>query len=177
VLGNWAPGEFSFDGEHYKLDALDARPKPLQTPHPPLIMGGNAGPRSAALAARFADEYNTPWATLDVVRERREQISAACEAAGRAPVPISVMTAVITGTDEADLRARATRTALFRGLDPDEVLRDPPKGWLVGSVEQVAEQMRALGDAGVSRIMCQHLPHDDIEFVELLGRTVGPLVA
>ncbi len=177
VLGNWAAGEFSFAGEHYQLDALDAKPKPLQTPHPPLIMGGLAGPRSAALAARFADEYNTPWATLEEVRERRDLISAACEAAGRATIPLSVMTAVITGTDDADLRARANRTALFRGLDPEEVLRYPPKGWLVGSVEQVAEQMQALGEAGVSRIMCQHLPHDDIEFVELLGRTVSPLVA
>jgi F420-dependent oxidoreductase-like protein len=177
VLGNWAPGEFSFSGKHYKLDALDARPKPLQTPHPPLIMGGNAGPRSAALAARFADEYNTPWATLDEVRERRELIAATCEAAGRAPIPLSVMTAVITGSDAADLRARAARTALFRDLDPDVVLRDPPKGWLVGTIEQVVEKMHALGEAGVSRIMCQHLPHDDIEFVELLGRSVAPLVA
>jgi F420-dependent oxidoreductase-like protein len=177
VLGNWAAGEFSFDGKHYKLDALDAKPKPLQSPHPPLIMGGNAGPRSAALAARFADEYNTPWATLDEVKQRREQISAACEAAGRAPIPISVMTAVITGSNDADLRARVTRTALFRDLDPDGVLAEPPKGWLVGTVEQVAEKMHALAQAGVSRIMCQHLPHDDIDFVELLGATVGPLVA
>ena len=177
VLGNWAPGEFSFAGKHYKLDALDARPKPLQTPHPPLIMGGSAGPRSAALAARFADEYNTPGSTLEQVRERRQLISAACEAAGRAPIPLSVMTAVVTGTDDADLRARAARTALFRGLDPGQVLRDPPEGWIVGTIEQVAEQMRALGEAGASRIMCQHLPHDDIEFVELLGRAIGPLVA
>jgi F420-dependent oxidoreductase-like protein len=177
VLGNWAPGEFSFAGKHYKLDALDARPKPLQSPHPPLIMGGNAGPRSATLAARFADEYNTPFATLEEVRERKQLISAACEAAGRAPIPFSVMTAVVAGTDDADLRARATRTAAFRDLDPEKVLLDPPKGWIVGTIEQVVEKIRALGDVGASRIMCQHLPHDDIEFVELLGRSVGPLVA
>ena len=61
---------FSFAGEHYRLDGLDAQPQPLQPPHPPLIMGGAAGPRSAALAARWADEYNTPFATLAQVRER-----------------------------------------------------------------------------------------------------------
>ena len=177
VLGNWAPGDFSFSGKHYQLDALDAKPKPLQIPHPPLIMGGRAGPRSASLAARFADEYNTPWATLEELGQRRDAISAACEAAGRAPIPFSVMTAVVTGTDEADLRARATRTALFRDMDPETILDDPPKGWLVGTIEQVAEQMHALADAGVSRIMCQHLPHDDIDFIEILGQTVSPLVA
>jgi F420-dependent oxidoreductase-like protein len=177
VLGNWAPGDFSFSGKHYQLDALDAKPKPLQVPHPPLIMGGKAGPRSASLAARFADEYNTPWATLEELGQRRDAVSAACETAGRAPIPFSVMTPSPTGTDEADLRARATRTALFRDLDPKTVLEDPPKGWLVGTIEQVAEQMHALAQAGVSRIMCQHLPHDDIEFIEILGQTVSPLVA
>jgi F420-dependent oxidoreductase-like protein len=177
VLGNWAPGDFSFSGTHYQLDALDAKPKPLQVPHPPLIMGGKAGPRSASLAARFADEYNTPWATLEELVQRRDAVSAACEAAGRAPIPFSGITAATTGTDEADLLARATRTALFRDLDPETILKDPPKGWLVGTIDQVAEQMHALADAGVSRIMCQHLPHDDIEFIEILGQTVSPLVA
>ena len=59
VHGHWADGPFSFAGEHYRLEALDAQPKPVQQPHPPLIMGGQAGPRGAALAARWADEYNT----------------------------------------------------------------------------------------------------------------------
>jgi alkanesulfonate monooxygenase SsuD/methylene tetrahydromethanopterin reductase-like flavin-dependent oxidoreductase (luciferase family) len=52
VLGNWAQKRFSFDGAHNQLRDLDARPKPVQRPHPPLIMGGSAGPGSARLAAR-----------------------------------------------------------------------------------------------------------------------------
>jgi alkanesulfonate monooxygenase SsuD/methylene tetrahydromethanopterin reductase-like flavin-dependent oxidoreductase (luciferase family) len=56
VLGSWGDSETSFEGEHYRLAGLDAQPKPVQRPHPPLIMGGNAGPRSAGLAVRFADE-------------------------------------------------------------------------------------------------------------------------
>src|SRR5919206_4802272 len=88
--GHWGDGPFSFDGNHYTLEDLDARPKPVQRPHPPLIMGGNAGPRAAALAARFADEYNTVFATPDEVRERRGRIVAACERAGREPIPFSV---------------------------------------------------------------------------------------
>ena len=71
ILGTWSDGPFSFEGEHYRLRDLDAQPKPVQRPHPPLIMGGNAGPRSCALAARFADEYNTVYPTVADVRERR----------------------------------------------------------------------------------------------------------
>jgi alkanesulfonate monooxygenase SsuD/methylene tetrahydromethanopterin reductase-like flavin-dependent oxidoreductase (luciferase family) len=65
VHGQWTESPFSFAGAHYSLDAVDAQPKPVQSPHPPLIMGGKAGPRAAALAARWADEYNTAFATLD----------------------------------------------------------------------------------------------------------------
>ena len=72
--GHWKPGPFSFEGEHYTIEDLTARPLPLQRPHPPLIMGGTAGPRAARLAARFADEYNTVMPTLDEIRERRANI-------------------------------------------------------------------------------------------------------
>lgn len=177
VLGNWGPGPFSFDGKHYQVDALDAQPKPAQKPHPPLIMGGTAGPKVSALAARFADEYNTVWSTPDEIRERKGRIDAACEAIGREPIPFSMMTPTIVGADEADLRARVVRSAEFRGMDADSLLREPPSGWIVGTVEQAAEQISALSEAGVSRIMCQHLPHTDLEFVELLGQTLAPLVA
>src|SRR3954470_6658740 len=56
--GHWHAGPFSFKGTYYELDELRARPLPVQLPHPPLIMGGAAGPRAARLAARYADEYN-----------------------------------------------------------------------------------------------------------------------
>ena len=68
VRGAWADGPFSFAGKHYRLDALDARPKPVQRPHPPVIIGGGAKPRTARLAAQFADEYNTVYATPGRVR-------------------------------------------------------------------------------------------------------------
>lgn len=176
VHGHWAPGPFSFAGKHYQLEALDAQPKPVQQPHPPLIMGGKAGPLAARLAARYADEYNTTFVTPEVARERRERIAAACQAAGRDPLPLSVMTPVIVGSDEAEVRQRARRSARFRSMPEDALSGEPPAGWLIGTVEQVAEQMRALADAGVSRIMCQHQPHDDIEMVQLLGEALAPLL-
>jgi alkanesulfonate monooxygenase SsuD/methylene tetrahydromethanopterin reductase-like flavin-dependent oxidoreductase (luciferase family) len=193
VHGHWAQGPFSFDGMHYQLDRLEAQPKPVQQPHPPLLMGGVAGPLAARLAASYADEYNTVFApsrepssstdALDavytagtVVRDRREKILAACEAAGREPIAFSVMTPTVVGMDEQDLQARAARTAEFRGMDPDVVLAQP-EGWLVGTVDQVAEQLHVLRELGVNRVLCQMLPHDDLDFVAILGQELAPQVA
>jgi F420-dependent oxidoreductase-like protein len=176
VLGNWGDGPFSFEGRKYRVHELDARPKPVQRPHPPLIMGGVAGPRSAALAARFADEYNTTFPSVAEVRERRARIVEACERAGRDPIPFSVMTGVLVGADASELQDRARRLGSKTGRDPDELLSSPPHAWIVGTVDQAAEQLGALRDAGVSRIMCQHLLHEDLEAVALLGRELAPRV-
>ena len=88
---SWTEGPFTFTGRHYTVRDLDAQPRPLQRPHPRLLMGGVAGPRAARLAARWADEYNTAFASPEQVRERKTRIGAACEAAGREPIPFPVM--------------------------------------------------------------------------------------
>jgi F420-dependent oxidoreductase-like protein len=176
ILGSWAEGPFTFAGRHYAVSDLEAQPKPVQRPRPPIVLGGSAGPRSAALAARYGDEYNTVFATPDEIRERRAAVERACEAAGREPLPFSLMTAVLVGSDENELRDRAERLAAMIGADAAAFLAQPPSGWIVGTVEQVAEQMAALRDAGLDRLMCQHLLHDDVEAIELIGRDLPSLL-
>jgi F420-dependent oxidoreductase-like protein len=174
VLGNWGQGPFSFNGQHYRPHELDAQPKPLQRPHPPLIMGGNAGPRSAALAARYADEYNTAFPSIDDVRERKARIERACEQAGRDPLPFSIMTSVVLGADSSDLDARLRRLAEKIGANPDSLAASPPEAWIVGTIDEAAEQLSRRRDAGVSRVMCQQLLHDDLDAVALLGVELAP---
>jgi F420-dependent oxidoreductase-like protein len=169
ILGSWADGPFSFEGQHYTLRALRAEPKPVQRPHPPLIMGGRAQPRSAALAARYADEYNTPFPTLEDVGERRARIEEACAQAGREPLPFSVMAGLVVAADAGGLRDRLRRLSQVRGDGAEAYLDDPPEGWIVGTLDQAAEQLIRFRDAGVSRVMCQQLLHDDLEAVALLG--------
>jgi len=175
VHGSWTAEEpFSFAGAHYRLERLDAQPRPVQRPHPPLIMGGRAGPRSAALAARWADEYNTPFAGRDEVRERMARIGEACERAGREPIPFSLMTGLLVGRDRASLRERAVE---LHGEEASDWLAAPPEAWIVGTVDEVVERLGTLRDAGLRRVMLQHLLHTDLETVELIGRELGPAVA
>jgi F420-dependent oxidoreductase-like protein len=180
VHGSWTEPSFSFSGRFYELEALDAQPRPCQAPHPPLIMGGGARPRSAALAARWADEYNTPFASLEEVRTRKAAVDAACAEAGREPIPFSLMTGFLTGLDREELREKAAALAFAMGepdRDVDGWLASPPDGWIVGTLDEVAERLSALRDAGVARVMLQHLLHTDLGTVELVGRKLVPAVA
>jgi F420-dependent oxidoreductase-like protein len=171
VHGHWADGPFSFSGRHYELRDLDALPKPVQRPRPPLVMGGDAGRRAAALAARWADEYNTAFPTLEDVRERRRRIAAACEAAGREPIPFSVMTGLLVGRDRDELRAR--RRALVERTGIEEL----PESWIAGTLEEALGQLAALREAGAHRVMLQNLLHDDLDVVGLIGRELAPRLA
>jgi F420-dependent oxidoreductase-like protein len=166
VRRSWEPATFDFDGRYYTLTRADPLPKPVQEPHPRLIIGGAAGPRSAALAARWADEYNTVFATPDECRERRQSVVAACAKADRDPITFSLMTGYVVGADRADLRDRAARL----GGGP------LPAGWITGTTDEVVARIKELEAAGVERVMLQHLLHDDLDAVELTGREVIPAV-
>jgi F420-dependent oxidoreductase-like protein len=180
VHGQWSEGDLDFSGRHYRLERCAGLPKPVQRPRPPIIVGGAAGPRTVEAAVRFADEYNTTFANAEACRERRARIDAACERAGRDPASMvfSVMTTCLVGSDRGDLRARVERF-LERGGggDVDAFLRDHDDGWIVGTVEEAAEHLQGLAAAGVERVMLQHLVHEDLEMVEILGRELAPAVA
>jgi F420-dependent oxidoreductase-like protein len=180
VHGTWTQAPFSFSGAHYTLEGLEAQPRPVQEPHPPLLMGGSAGPRGAALAARWADEYNTPFASLAQVRDRKATLDAACREAGREPMPFSLMTGFLVGLDREELREKAAALAYAMGeadRDVDAWLASPPEAWIVGTVEEVVERLAALREAGLARVMLQHLLHTDLETVALIGRKLAPAVA
>lgn len=181
VRGHWAEGRFDFDGAHFRAKELDALPKPVQRPHPPLILGGRGGPRSLRLAARYADEYNGVMATAEELAETRAKLDAACEAEDRDPatLPLSVMTGWLVGADEADLLDRAARLAEWQGetADPKAFLEAQQDAWIVGTAAEAIEQARELEAAGVTRIMAQHLLHRDLDAIALLGSEVIPALA
>jgi F420-dependent oxidoreductase-like protein len=179
VVRSWTEDGFDFEGVHYRLRGARAEPKPVQRPHPPLLLGGSAKPRSAALAARFAGEYNTPFASPAQCRERRRALDEACRVAGRDPetLPLSLMTLTVLAADEGELRDRLARVLELQGdpRDAEDVLAAEHDAWLVGTVEQVAQRLEAYRAAGVTRVMLQHLDHADLDMVGLLPALAGTL--
>jgi F420-dependent oxidoreductase-like protein len=178
VSGQWADGPFSFEGRHYEIKELDALPKPVQRPRPPLIMGGSGGPRSLGLAARWCDEYNTIYRTPSECAELRRNLDEACRREGRDPIPLSLMTGWLAGEDRAELLERAGRLAEWRGQGGggEDLLRELPDSWLAGTLEELTARLGDLAGAGVERVMLQHLLHRDLDAVEQIGRRVAPAV-
>jgi F420-dependent oxidoreductase-like protein len=178
VHRSWTQETFSFDGSHYRLEECRALPRPLQQPHPPLIVGGSGGRGTVEPAVRFADEYNTVSASAEGCRQLRSKLDAACEAAGRDPATLrfSLMTRIFVGSDRAEARERVRR-ALERERDDTDVdayVRENEDAAVIGDVDEVAERLRELERAGVERVMLQHLVHEDLETVELLAAQVRP---
>lgn len=177
VRGHWAAGPFDFDGEYYSARELDALPKPVQEPLP-LILGGRGGPRSLRLAARYADEYNTVMATPEEVADIRRRLDQACEAEGRDPasLPLSMMTGWLVGADRNELIDRASRLSQWKGEDGDgeAFIAGLRESTILGTVDEAVMQLRELEEAGLTRVMGQHLLHRDLEAVALIGTEIGP---
>jgi F420-dependent oxidoreductase-like protein len=181
----WIEHTFDFVGEHYRIEGLDARPKPIQQPHPPLIVGGSAGPRSARLAARWADEYNTIYVTPDEARERRRALDEACQREGRDPATLrfSMMNGFLIGFDREDLRARAHQLADWRGhsdqasADIDNYIAAVAQPWITGTPDEVVARLREYEAAGIERVMLQHHLVQDFDALELIGAHVIPALA
>jgi alkanesulfonate monooxygenase SsuD/methylene tetrahydromethanopterin reductase-like flavin-dependent oxidoreductase (luciferase family) len=132
----------------------------------------------ARLAARFADEYNTLVATNDELKERRDNVRQASVEAGREPLVFSLMTGCVVGRDRAELNDRVGRLQARFGRpgDPDDFVRERRERMVIGTTEEVVERLRELEDLGVQRIFLQHLIHEDVDMVRLLGEQVAPAV-
>jgi alkanesulfonate monooxygenase SsuD/methylene tetrahydromethanopterin reductase-like flavin-dependent oxidoreductase (luciferase family) len=167
---------FPFGTTRSRLDELDRQlpeitrqwtaasevwPKPYQQPRPPVIVGGRAKPRTLAAAVRHADEYNLVFPSLDEARDRARAIAAAAREAGRAPLVVSMMTGCVVGRDDGEVVHRVGR---WRALTNDS--GEPP---LAGTVEEVVSRLRAYEAVGVERVMLQHLDHEDLDMVDVLG--------
>ncbi|GAA3337676.1 LLM class F420-dependent oxidoreductase [Amorphoplanes nipponensis] len=169
IEGLWTtpPGEqYTFTGRHYQVTDSPALPKPVQSPRPPIIVGGGGKKRTPALAARFADEFNAPFAKLEDLPEMFDRVRAASEQIGREQPPaLSAAAVLCVGRDDAEVRRRAA--AIGR-----EVGEMRENGGVVGTPDQAVEILGRYGEAGASRVYLQVLDLGDLEQVELVAAEV-----
>ena len=170
ITGLWTtpPGEtFDYAGTHYTVKDSPALPKPVQQPHPPIVIGGGGAKRTPALAARFAAEFNLAFPTLDFVEPQYGRVRAALEKVGRDPDDIvySAAFVVCAGRDEAEISRRAA--AISREVD--ELRANTP---LVGTPSEIVDRLAPFIEAGVQRVYLQVLDLSDLDHLDLFASEV-----
>ena len=153
---------FSYDGTYYRLEDSPALPKPAQSPRPPIILGGAAKKRSAALAARLADEFNVAFDRHGTA-ERFDRVRAAAAETGRELV-YSVAQVICVGRDDAEVARRAAAI----GREVDELRENG----LAGSPAEVVDRIGEFAGHGASRLYLQMLDLHDLDHLELLAAEV-----
>ncbi|GAA4729384.1 LLM class F420-dependent oxidoreductase [Actinomycetospora chibensis] len=175
LTGSWRTPvgvTYSYGGEHYTFDDSPGLPKPLQTPHPPIIVGGNGPSRTPKLAADFATEFNMPFAGLDALVDGQERVDAVCRERGRDPATLGRSTAQVlcVGRDEAEVARRADAI----GRRPDELRANG----IAGTPGEVVDKIGTFGErAGMQRIYLQVLDLSDLDHLELVASEVASQLA
>lgn len=169
--GVWSapPGTpFEFTGRTcgVSLDADSLRP--VQRPHPPIVMGGSGGPRSGRLAAAYADEYNVAFRDSAETRRIHDEVRRACEQYGRDPSSVtwSAAQVVCCGSSDAEIARRAA--AIGHGVAG---LRE---SGFAGSPDEVLEKLGRFAEQGVERFYLQVLDLSDLDHLRLLAEEVLP---
>ena len=158
---------FDFTGKHYTVTDSPALPKPAQTPHPPIIIGGKGAKRTPLLAARFASEFNVPFAPLDVLQTQFDRVAAAVDEIGREPesMTYSACFVLCAGSDEAEVARRAAAI----GREVDELRSNSP---LAGNPAEILDKLQPFIDAGTQRVYLQVLDMSDLEHLQLFADEV-----
>lgn len=170
ITGMWStpPGErYSYQGRTLTVTDSPALPKPVQDPRPPIVMGGSGRRRTPALAARYADEFNMSFPTIEDTVEQYARVDAACIDIGRDPSDLlrSVALVACVGRDDAEVRRRADAI----GREVDELRANG----LAGTPAEVVERIgRWREETGAERAYLQMLDLSDLAHTELVAAEV-----
>jgi F420-dependent oxidoreductase-like protein len=174
ITGLWTSpvGEkFDYAGAHYAINDSPALPKPVQRPHPPIVIGGLGAKRTPSLAATFADEFNVPFAPLDTIKTQFERVREAVDSVGRPTDSMTYSAAfvVCAGHDDAEIARRAAAI----GREVDELRSNSP---VVGTPAEIVQHLGPFADIGVQRVYLQLLDLSDLEHLRLFASEVMPQI-
>ncbi|MER7890347.1 LLM class F420-dependent oxidoreductase [Micromonospora sp. NPDC094482] len=174
ISGLWRTpvgGSYTFIGDHYRLVDAPALPKPMQVPGPPIIVGGRGPKRTPDLAARYADEFNMPFKSVDETAEAYERVRDASDRvgraeSGRAPLVLSAGIVVAIGRTDAEAERRAAPLHVASAL--------PPESPVIGSPAELVERIGEFAAIGATRVHLRLIDLADLDHLELIGSEVLP---
>jgi F420-dependent oxidoreductase-like protein len=159
-----------YEGEYYRLQEAVLLPRPQRPGGPPIVIGGNGVKMTLPLVARYANEWNGVYVTPDRYAELNSQLDEYLLHRERRPSDVrrSIMVGCEFGRDAKEVAQKVKeRTA---GKLTQSELRE--RGLVVGTAEEIVDQINAYSRAGVQRIMLQWLNLDDLQGLEALAKGI-----
>jgi F420-dependent oxidoreductase-like protein len=161
----------SYQGKYYAVEDAPHLPRPLQQPHPPILIGGAGEQRLLRVVARHADIWNCPNNHAENLPRKLDVLRGHCEAIGRDPFEITVSEQCIitVARTEAEFRSKfdSGRATLGRVFEME-------KAGFHGTPGQVVEQIRARIAQGVTYFTFLTPDFQDPESLTLLAEEVLP---
>ncbi len=162
-----SPEPVTFEGKYFQLQGATVLPRPSRPDGPRLIVGGSGEKRALPLVARYADEWNASFLTASELIRLNGVLDELLRLEGRSTSSIrrSMMTGLRfarTGQELDELLSRGSRTR--------DDLRQ--RGIVVGVGEEIKEQLVALEQTGLDRLMLQWLDLDNLDNLEAFAKVV-----
>ena len=172
----WGEAEASFDGRFYTLRGAVNEPKPVQTPRPPILVGGHGETHLLGAAARYADICNIGFEmSLHEHRTRLRALEKHCRKVGRDPSEIEVShnTRVLIAKNGREFEKMASRAAARLDMSVS-AYKASLAGAVAGTPEQCAEQLQSYVDSGITYFFLLFPDPISPESLELFAREVMP---
>ncbi len=170
----WTEPVVDFHGRYYTLNHAMSEPKPLQSPHIPLWVGGAGEKLTLRVVAESADGWNTFFGPLDYYQHKLDALAEHCRDTGRNPADIrkSLSVQAVVGETDAEVEERLARMAATQPVDRNTLRQ---RG-IVGTPEQCAEQLRPYLKLGVRDFIIGARVPADMRSLELIATRVAPMV-
>jgi alkanesulfonate monooxygenase SsuD/methylene tetrahydromethanopterin reductase-like flavin-dependent oxidoreductase (luciferase family) len=165
----WTEPDTSYDGTNFQLDGAQCDPKPVQTPHPPILIGGGGEQLTLRVVAELADRSNF-GGNPDEFAHKCDVLRRHCDAVGRDYDEIEKTWTpnILVRESEDDVRAAATSNVWGEPFDSWQA------GNLVGTPQQVIDKIGRYIDMGVTSFLPWHFELPGTETLEIVAGQVIP---
>jgi len=167
IRAMWTEDRASFEGRFYHLKDAYCNPKPIQMPHPPIMVGGSGERETLKIAAKYADACNI-FGSTDTVKRKLKILRDHCKTVGRDydSVLKTRLGRVMIDKDKGAVQARVAKA--MKDV-PEERVRE---FLTYGTPEEVNREVESFRDAGIEYFIVSFEPRNELEALELFGREI-----
>lgn len=172
----WTESKVDFAGRYYTMQGASCEPKPVQSPHPPVLIGGHGERHVLRAVAKHADICNIgSEMSLEGHRAKLKVLEEHCQQVGRdvSEIEVSHNTRVLIAESEAELEQLISRCAAEWGVSVSEY-RESMSNVVVGTPDSCIEQIQSYVAAGISYFFLIFPDQAPTQALELFGREVMP---